>query len=334
MTINRILGASFPRKLFRQNLLILCYHGFSALDEHDFKPSMFMKMKTFERRMRLLKDGDWPVLPLGRALEKLQEGTLAPGSIAITIDDGWKRTVDAAENVLFEYDLPATVYVTTHYVEKQFPVSNMTLSYVLWKGKCRMRDLDKGVLARIIGDTKLDNSNASVEEKLRTKANHLDAVGRDNLNREIANVLEVDYDELKYLKLFYLMNRAELRRTEAAGCNLELHGHRHLGGLTANNEDLLRKEVVLNRRALKSVTSRNLKHYCYPSGKFHAQQESWLRSEGIISATTCEPGLNSSRDNHFALRRFLDREDIDDSRFLLEISGIRQFSKTLFDRTR
>ncbi|HMC27800.1 MAG TPA: hypothetical protein VKM56_08410, partial [Verrucomicrobiae bacterium] len=54
----------------RQRLLILCYHGISLEDEHQWRPGLYMEPKTLEQRLRILRTGDYNVLPLGEALQR------------------------------------------------------------------------------------------------------------------------------------------------------------------------------------------------------------------------------------------------------------------------
>src|SRR5271163_1599289 len=71
-----------------QRLLILCYHGISFEDEHEWSSALYLSPATFRERMRILAQGGYHVLPLGEALERLENGTLPPKSVAITFDDG------------------------------------------------------------------------------------------------------------------------------------------------------------------------------------------------------------------------------------------------------
>src|SRR5712691_1642264 len=71
-----------------QRLLILCYHGLSFEDEHDWSPGLYLSAQTFRDRMCILRDSRYHVLPLEEALRRLKEGTLPPRSVVITFDDG------------------------------------------------------------------------------------------------------------------------------------------------------------------------------------------------------------------------------------------------------
>src|SRR5216117_1925670 len=50
----------------RRRLLILCYHGFSLDDEHQWNPSLYIQPRLFEERLKLLERAN--VLPLTEGL--------------------------------------------------------------------------------------------------------------------------------------------------------------------------------------------------------------------------------------------------------------------------
>src|SRR5690349_13113254 len=72
----------------RERLLILCYHGISLDDEHEWDASLYMSPAVFERRLETIARGRYDVLPLPVALERLYENRLQRPTVAITFDDG------------------------------------------------------------------------------------------------------------------------------------------------------------------------------------------------------------------------------------------------------
>jgi peptidoglycan/xylan/chitin deacetylase (PgdA/CDA1 family) len=311
------------RRLVRKNLLILCYHGFARDDEAEFNPGMFMRRETFAQRMVFLKLTGWPILTLADALERLEADDLPAGAVVLTADDGWVGTVDIAEELLFPLGFPMTNYVTTHYVTRRFPVSNVMLAYLLWKGRGALtssRTLDIG------GERfSFDSAEPSkLQRALLDLSSGLSAAERDRLNECVASEIEVDYTELKVNKLLHLMDPAEVKRAEHAGVDIQLHGDRHLGGRMLDDEELFKQEIQANRQTLSHMVASTLDHFCYPSGAFHPRQERWLSDLEVRSAVTCQPGLNRFNTNRYGLMRYLDREDISLNRFVLELSGLRE----------
>src|SRR2546426_384459 len=80
----------------RRRLLILCYHGVSLQDEHEWNPELFVTPEFLRRRFEILRDGGYVVLPLGEAVLKLRRGTLPPRCVALTFDDGFYNFYAAA----------------------------------------------------------------------------------------------------------------------------------------------------------------------------------------------------------------------------------------------
>src|SRR5271157_2717913 len=72
----------------QQRLLIICYHGIALEDEHLWRPYLFISPRQFERRLEILRNGNYSVLRLGDAVEKMYKGELPPRSVALTFDDG------------------------------------------------------------------------------------------------------------------------------------------------------------------------------------------------------------------------------------------------------
>ncbi len=116
----------------QQRLLILCYHGTSLEDEHLWRPTLYIHPQKLEQRLEALKKGEFSVLPLGDALQRLRAGTLPPRSVVITFDDGTYDFFRQAYPLLTSFGFPVTVYQTTYYTSVERPVFNLICSYMLW----------------------------------------------------------------------------------------------------------------------------------------------------------------------------------------------------------
>src|SRR5438105_4288124 len=119
----------------QSRLLILCYHGISLADEHEWSPGLYISANLFRARLQQLKDRRCAVLPLGDAIERLYAGTLPPRAVALTFDDGFHDFYALAWPILKEFGWPATVYLTTYYSKFQQPVFDPMCCYLFWKSK-------------------------------------------------------------------------------------------------------------------------------------------------------------------------------------------------------
>ena len=120
LRIARCLGFfTLSRLLTQRYLRILCYHGASLRDEHKFRSGLFIRPEVFSSRMALLAEREYPVLSLSEALTSLDRDALPPCATVITIDDGWSGTCLKMAPILKDHDFPATLYLSTYYMDKQ-----------------------------------------------------------------------------------------------------------------------------------------------------------------------------------------------------------------------
>ena len=90
--------------------MVLIYHRV-AEDVLD-RNLLTVSPANFEAHLQILKR-DFPVLPLVEMLKAVQSGSLMPGSIALTFDDGYVDNLVKALPLLEKYGIPATVFVTS-----------------------------------------------------------------------------------------------------------------------------------------------------------------------------------------------------------------------------
>jgi peptidoglycan/xylan/chitin deacetylase (PgdA/CDA1 family) len=297
-----IFAAAKASQWRNQRLLILCYHGISFEDEHEWSPGLYLSAGGFRERMRILAEGGYSVLPLGEALQRLQNGTLPPRSVAITFDDGEYNFHALAYPILKEFGLPATLYVATYYCRKQIPVFDVTAAYLMWKH--RGRKLDMSGLIPGQGEVLLRDHRAVFQSLHRSvHERNLSADEKDAVAEELARRVNQDYDEIRRRRIFHLMTAEETAEVAREGISIELHTHRHR---TPRDRGLFLKEIQDNRREIMEITGKRPEHFCYPCGDYVPEFFGWLREEGVRSATTCNLGFASAADDAMELPRLLD----------------------------
>jgi len=320
--VNRVLAGSGWRS---KRLLILCYHGFALRDEHHWDPELFMSGVTFRRRLRFLRDNRFNVLSLAEALRHLHEGSLPDRAVCLTIDDGLYDFAVVGLPVLREFGFPATVYVSTYYVEHPWPVFTVMASYLLWQGSRRgVTSLRIGLLGSARQSIGTTPTRLATWERLKAAAASagLDGEAKNRLLAELAAALGLDYSHLLESRVLTLMRPAELRQLDPALVDLQLHTHRHR---VPEERDLFLREISDNRAALARAgrAPDALVHFCYPSGMHRPAFLPWLREAGVESATTTEPGLAFPGADPLLLPRFIDTEATSDYEFKAWTSGLR-----------
>lgn len=316
--LSRLIGNSAWR---RDRLLVLCYHGVSLQDEHEWNPLLYVSPQTLEARLQLLRDLNCHVLPLEEATARLYRRDLPERAVALTFDDGYFDYRARAYPLLSAYGYPSTVYLTTKRVEHNRPIAGLLLSYVLWKRRGAVLD-GRGVAG--LGEAGLPTG--TVGERLRIcerveaagRAQGLSATQKDDVVREIAIRLGADYDRLAAARLLTLMNPGEVSEMAARGVDFQLHTHRHR---TPEDAEQFAGEIRLNGERIASMTGKRPIHFCYPSGVYRASYLPVLQAAGVVSATTCERGLASAATHPLLIPRLVDTDLTSEVEFRGWISG-------------
>jgi peptidoglycan/xylan/chitin deacetylase (PgdA/CDA1 family) len=289
----------------RNRLLILCYHGISQEDEHLWRPHLYMPPDIFQQRLEILQRGSYNVLSLGEGLRQLQAGELPPRSVVVTFDDGSYNFLKQAYSLVKSFGFPVTVYQTTYYSDYQQPIFNLTCSYMLWKRRGTVLDKGKELGLDQPMDLRTELSRHRIVRKLvvTSEADDLTGAQKNDVAARLAKLLDIDYEELGAKRILQLMNAREIAQLASEGVDFQLHTHRHR---TPVDEALFRKEIRDNRCWLQELTKSRAIHFCYPSGVYEAKFLPWLQAENVVSATTCDAGLVTSRSNPLLLPRFVD----------------------------
>ena len=289
----------------KQRLLIICYHCFALEEENRWRPALFLTGDRLRERLEMLREMEYNVLPLGDGLARLRQNSLPPRSVALTFDDGTHDFYRVAYPLLAKYRFPATVYQTTHYLDRPMPVYNLICSYMLWKKRDSVMPATPSL--GIHQDTKLDTAAArdAVLAQIVSYANSkdLNTDQKNDLAAEVAAALDVDYQGLIRKRVLQLMTSKEISEIAGNQISFELHTHRHR---TPRDRALFTKELRDNRAHLEAITKTPTSHFCYPSGDYDRVFLPWLHENAVVSATTGEPGLASRASEPLLLPRFMD----------------------------
>lgn len=301
-------------------LLILCYHGLSLYDEHEWQPLLYITPERFRQRLTSLRDMNASVLPLNEALTRLHSGSLPPRSAAITFDDGMYDFLIHGVPALSEFGYPATLYLTTYYCKYRVPVITLVLDYLLWKSGKRSVELPEQSIDVPASITTYEERQQVVIRVLKwMEAKELSTLEKDDTARQMAKKLGVDYQEIVDRRLLQIASSEEAVAISRAGVDLELHTHRHR---TPRDRDLFWRELQDNSNSIRELTGKTPAHFCYPSGHSLPEFLPWLREFGVKSATTCERGLAARSSDDLLLPRVLDDSTVDAVRFESFVSGL------------
>ena len=317
------------RRLTRRQARILCYHGVALADEHAFQPLLFMRPATFRKQLNTLKALGYPVVSLEHVAALLDGASLPPCAVVLTIDDGWYGTYQHALPALIEHGYPATVYVTTYYVEQQLPVFNVLVSYLFWRSELAVLDvaaLGYGLIGNF--DLRDPAARALAVRLVQSKDAELGPQARHALSRALGAALGQDVEALTAQRLLSLMTPAELQDAASMpDIDIQLHTHRHRMGAMTRAE--IEREITDNRASLARLLGREFTHFCYPSGNCDRVVWPFLQDLGVRTATTTVAGLTARGSDRFGLRRICISDQISDIEFEAELSGAAELLRTL-----
>jgi peptidoglycan/xylan/chitin deacetylase (PgdA/CDA1 family) len=303
-----------------EKLLILCYHGLSLRDEHEWAGHLFITPERFRQRLQCLQDIKANVLPLSEAIERLNAGKLPPRSVAITFDDGFYDFLAHAVPIVSAFGFPCTLYLTTYYSGRRMPIVNLALDYLIWKSGSRCISFPEQGLV-----TEMDTSNWQGRiEVVRRLGEWFDKQNftteqKDDFARSLAGRFGIDYEELLRSRLLQIMTPEEASRAANAGIDIQLHTHRHR---TPRDQRLFEREIIDNRARIAEITGSIPDHFCYPSGVYADEFLPWLRNLAVKTATTCERGFATPANNRLLLPRLLDDSNLSLLQFEAFVSGV------------
>ena len=305
-------------------LLILGYHSISFEDEHEWDPSFSMPASEFESRLEMLRSGRYTVLPLQDALTKLYSGTLPPKSVAITFDDGLYNFYARAYPILRKYSYPVTLYLTTYYCHNNLPVFDLISSYMLWKQRATVVKSNPALGLNSPIDLATVSGRSSAWNNIRTytERNRLTATQKNDLAKDIARHLKLDFESIASKRLCHLMTPDEIKVVSRNSVDIQMHTHRHR---IAMKQSLFEREISENRIKIEEITGVQANHYCYPSGVHRPAFLAWLSQQGVTSATTCDPGLAHATSNPLLLPRILDAANVSHIEFESWLTGVGAF---------
>lgn len=282
-----------------RRLRILCYHGVceDSVAGSPWVPDYFVKRSAFERQLQYLRRNAC-VLPLSEAVARLRDGSLPPRSVSITFDDGYANNLLLAYPLLRQYQLSATVFLATAYIESGDMYPFLKLSLIRMSGQAGASDAPE------YKHRPLD----TVEEWAGRWWPSVQR-GLSGVQRRTLRPLTVD----------------EVRQCDPATLDFGAHTHTHC---ILKNETPQRREREI-RGSLERVanwTGRQVRLFSYPNGErgdFSASDQQTLRDNQVAAAVTGIGGANGSRTELMELKRYPVGMYHDAGGFEAEVTGFR-----------
>jgi peptidoglycan/xylan/chitin deacetylase (PgdA/CDA1 family) len=215
------------------------------------------------------------VLRLSEAIERLRAGSLPARAVCITFDDGYANNLHTAYPLLRKWNMPATVFLSTAYIESGefFPFLQAKLIRDRW-----------GI--------PVNYKTSTIDTVLGQAAPWWPAMRRSLTDDQICELRPLTIDEVR----------------SADSDILEFGGHTDRHCILRNETpDRRAAEITTSIRKVHEWTGRPVRLFSYPNGQrndFSEGDKQVLRDEGIEASVTGIPGTNRRDTDLLELRRY------------------------------
>jgi peptidoglycan/xylan/chitin deacetylase (PgdA/CDA1 family) len=325
-TLFRVRVHDLVRWLHRRDVIVLAYHGFTDRRTHpgiQSSQGKHLHVDDFRQQLDYVRK-HYNVVPLDRIVEHFTAGAdLPPRALAITIDDGYESNHSLAYPLLREYGLPATIFLTTDFLdgkELQWPDR---IEYALSTTKAERLTLS-------IGDEALSYSLAHDEDKLacdrdlRSRLKRVPQETRSAIVDRIECSLGARLGAQDIPAIYRPLDWQQVREMRTGGLvSFGSHTVSHVI-LTRCETTRAREELCASRRRIEAETGSPCRLFCYPNGRadcFSLETKVLLQEAGYACGVTTVLGTNGAATDVFELRRlYTDRPD--HVRFILRLCGV------------
>jgi peptidoglycan/xylan/chitin deacetylase (PgdA/CDA1 family) len=285
-------GVDVARWMNRKGLRILMYHRFSAAE-------------PLARQLRHIRRHYAPVSMSDVAAWLSGGPPLPENAIAVTVDDGYRDFYQVAYPVFREYEIPATIYLVSSFLDRRLWLWLDQVRYLFLKAPAQTFRLEiDGHPPRSLelGGVESRKEAAYIAGKAAKRlpnAERLAFVARlpQVLGVELPAEAPAEYEAMRW---------EEAREVAAGGIELGAHTCTHPILSRVDSLQELSEEIGGSKWRIEEQTGCAVNHFCYPNGSnqdFHAAAVAAVAAANYRTSVTTVPGLNYSAADRFRLAR-------------------------------
>jgi len=293
--------------------LILGYHRVEHLTQDEYGVSV--TPQHFTEHMEILSKYARPI-SLRELVQDLKKGSIQPGSVAVTFDDGYADNLYQAEQILEKYAIPAMVFVCTGYAGKEFWWDELVRLVSSSEAELDALCLEAGGNRFVWNPAKGSLASAPNVRRMFHRALYRFLLP---LNAE---------EQTQAMKAIRSWSRVSaIETTDRAMTHEELirivnHGLIEIGAHTRSHSMLpqlsleqQRHEIVSSKRDLEKLLNKPVAGFAYPNGGVTPDTKRIVREAGFTFACTSFQDVIRPAHELHALTRFWQR-DVDGEKFL------------------
>lgn len=246
-------------------------------------------------------------------------------SAIITFDDGWQDNYLHALPILNKYKVPATIYLATLFIEKNYTFRQERLRFLihtLWDNETARKKVIDSILDRWADDKFQYNFSEAPNEIAEFISSKLKEGNRETGEKMIEALNECAGNPVFPMKNheFLTWNQIREMAQHQISFGSHTHSHRLLSDLSVNE---MQREISGSKKEIEMELGQVISTLAYPNGTYGPEIFGLLKASGYSLALTTTPGLNSFNTHPYELRRI----NIQSQRFS---DGKNRFSKALF----
>jgi peptidoglycan/xylan/chitin deacetylase (PgdA/CDA1 family) len=310
-------GFSLLRLANRSRALILTYHRFGD-------GASATSTRTLEEQLKFLTD-HYRVVPLEAiAACVAAEKPFPTGMAAITIDDGYDDAYCVAFPLLRRFEVPATLFVATDFLDGRAWIWTDKMRYVAARAEARNFRATVGSheLSLSLADA---TSRRDAATQLNAQLKRMIEGEKDDAIARIASSLGVEIPE-RPPREFAPITWDEAREMASSGVAIGAHTVTH-PILTACTDEHLRRELAGSRGRIEEEIGRDCRLFCYPDGNMDARVRREVERAGYTCGVTVEHGFARRGADPLALPRV--HTEADYTHFLQSTSGFEEIKNRL-----
>jgi peptidoglycan/xylan/chitin deacetylase (PgdA/CDA1 family) len=287
--------------------LILMYHRIA--DEPIDYWGLAVSPNHFEQQLSVLRRTRYP-LTLTELVRRLVDNTLPMDAVAVTFDDGYVDNLTAGLPRLAAAGVPATVFLTTSYIDRREPIwsDELAMLILLEQGPKRSEITIEGKLMSLgLTDASLAPSSNPAQQERRALLEaiyqllrRLDDKKREPIMTELRSIFTsyndgaelprtMTHDEVRMLIKNNLVTIGAHSVTHPILPELPLGAQHH--------------EIAASKCACEAITGAPVTAFAYPYGEFNPDVRETARRAGFSFACSTQRGPATAASDVFALPR-------------------------------
>lgn len=262
----------------------------------------------FARFLAALEDAGGHALCLSELAERKAAGeALPPRSFVLTFDDGFENNYSVAAPVLEDFNIPATIYVTSGFVEHNRMSWIDQIDYAI--ENTNKTEIVLPIFTEPVSvATPTDKITCLNMIRARVKADKTLFLGAEMLIEQVCEAAGVE-------RVQSTQDQIDLKMTWPQVSEISAHPLFTIGGHTHTHPIMsylsaqdLEYEITTCLRLIEESGAGKTQHFSYPEGLGHcynADVISALKAKGIVCCPTAIDGVNTGDTDLFHIKRVM-----------------------------